>query len=205
MGQHELLVSQGATVVQEAPQLYVDLDVEADGIPGYGSLLSVGAITPWGETFYAELQPSSDRFIPANRQFCEDHNLQRERLMDEGQNPAEAMRNLADWVISLTAEYDKSRPVLTAFNASFDHPWIDLAMTEANIKKKPFGVAGFCIKSLAMVLSDTYDWRDTTKGRLPAELVPAGDFTHNALEDAVYQQKIHFALAARLNETQRRS
>jgi hypothetical protein len=64
--------------------------------------------------------------------------------------------------------------------------------------KNPYGVAGYCIKSLAIALSDTYDWRQTTKGNLPAELVPEGDFTHNALEDARYQQKIHFALAAKL-------
>lgn len=198
MSHHEQLVEVGKNVLQQAPQLYVDLDVEADGVPGYGSLLSIGAVSPWGETFYAELKPTSERYLPSNRAFAEDHNLERERLLSEGQNPREAICDLAAWTTGLVNQHNKSRAVLAAFNASFDFPWIDLAMKEASIEKNPFGVAGFCIKSLAMALSGAYDWRKTTKGSLPTELVPSGDFTHNALEDAIYQQQIHFALAGKL-------
>src|SRR5688572_32179767 len=97
MSRHEQLVARGHEVIKAAPGLYVDLDVEADGVPGYGSLLSVGAVSPWGDTYYAELKPNSERFIPSNRAFCEAHNLQRERLMDEGQEPATAMQELHDW------------------------------------------------------------------------------------------------------------
>lgn len=193
MANHELLVARGRDIIQAAPQLYFDADVEADGIPGYGSLLSVGAVSPWGETFYTELKPSSDRYLESNRVFCEAHNLNRERLMDEGQDPKKAMEELNDWVGDVTVTHDKKRAVFSAFNASFDFPWVDLAMKEAELSN-PFGVAGYCIKSLANQLSSNYDWRETTKGRLPAVVVPEGDFTHNALEDAVYQQKIHNAL-----------
>lgn len=197
MASHETLVSTGREVIREAPQLYIDLDVEADGVPGYGSLLSIGAISPWGDTFYRELRPSSDRFLPASRAFAEAHGLERERLLEEGTDPAVAARDLQAWTIGLTEKYDKRRAVLTAFNASFDFPWVDLAMKEAGVTN-PFGIAGFCIKSLAMALPHRYDWRQTAKGKLPAELVPPGDFTHNALEDAAYQQPIHFALAGKL-------
>lgn len=193
MTKHEQLVTRGGEIIKAAPQLYLDVDVEADGIPGYGSLLSVGAVSPWGETYYSELRPTSERYLESNRAFCEAHNLERERLLDEGQDPAKAMVELSDWVGDMTATYDKSRAVFSAFNASFDFPWVDLAMKEAE-QKNPFGIAGYCIKSLAHNLSSDYDWRQTTKGRLPADIVPEGDFTHNALEDAIYQQKIHNAL-----------
>ena len=194
MASHEQLRVQGREIIQRAPQLYFDVDVEADGIPGFGSLLSVGAVSPWGEEFYAELKPSSDRYLEGNRQFCEDHNLKRERLLDEGRDPSEVIEEFHGWVGDITTTYDKKRPVFTAFNASFDFPWVDLAMKEAGILKNPFGVTGYCIQSLANQLSGDYDWRKTSKDNWPAELVPEGDFTHNALEDAIYQQKMHQAL-----------
>ncbi len=199
MANHEQLAARGSEVIKAAPELYIDLDVEADGIPGYGSLLSVGAVSPWGETYYTELRPASERFIESNRAFCEAHNLERERLMDEGRDPSEAMRELRDWTGDVVQTHEKSRPVLTAFNASFDHPWVDLGMKEAQLQN-PFGVAGFCIKSMANVFSENYSWRETVKGRLPADIVPEGDFTHNALEDAIYQQKIHNALVGKLKQ-----
>lgn len=198
MTKHEQLVAHGQDILQQAPQLYIDLDVEADGVPGYGSLLSIGAVSPFGETFYTELQPSSEKFLPSNRSFAEAHNLERERLIQEGEEPHSALRNLVSWTTDLTELHGKDKAVLAAFNASFDFPWIDLATKEAGIQQNPFGVAGFCIKSLAMALPGEYNWRKTTKGNLPTELVPPGDFTHNALEDAVYQQQIHFALAGKL-------
>lgn len=201
MTYHEHLVEQGRNIVQGAPQLYIDLDVESDGKPGRGSLLSIGAVSPWGEEFYIELKPSSDQYVPVQRDFCEAHGLERERLIREGHDPHKALRQLAGWAIGLTAKYNKNKPVLTAFNASFDYPWIDLALLEAGIHQNPFGVAGFCIKSIALALNDTYDWKQTSKGSLPAELVPNGDFTHNALEDARYQQQIHFAIAGKLGDT----
>jgi len=198
MPQHEQLVESGQNVIRQAPQLFIDLDVEADGIPGYGSLLSIGAVSPWGETFYTELKPASEKYLPTNRVFAEAHGLERERLLAKGEDPVVAAQNLARWSVELAEAHGKDRPVLTAFNASFDFPWIDLAMKEAGHNDNPFGVAGFCIKSLAMALPGAYDWRKTAKGALPAELIPPGDFTHNALEDAIYQQQIHFALAGKL-------
>lgn len=198
MTKHEVLVAAGREIVQAAPQAFIDLDVEADGVPGYGSLLSVGAVSPWGHEFYAELKPTTEQFIASNRKFCEAHNLQRDRLMEEGQDRDEALHNLARWAIDLTEEQDKERPILTAFNASFDFPWVDLSLKEAGILKNPFGVTGFCIESLAMALPGAYDWAKRSKSTMPPELLPPGELSHNALEDARYQQKMHFALAAKL-------
>lgn len=195
---HELYVERGREIVQNAPQAYFDLDVEADGIPGYGSLRSVGSVSPWGETFYAEIKPHNDRYLLKNHLFCEAHGLERERLMVEGQELEIAMKGLDQWVRNVTAQHEKESAVLTAFNASFDFPWIDLGMKEAGIEESPFGIAGYCIKSVAMSLGKGYDWKETSKGKLPAYLVPPGDFTHNALEDSFYQQPIHFAIAGKL-------
>jgi hypothetical protein len=198
MTNHEQLVERGREIVQAAPQNFIDLDVEADGVAGWGSLLAIGAISPWGDEFRAELKPTSDKFVPHQRQFCEEHGLERARLLVEGQNPRKALRDLARWTIDITKREGKQNAVLTAFNASFDFPLINLAMLEADMPKNPYGIAGYCIKSLAMKLPGNYDWRKTNKGNLPAELVPEGDFTHDPLEDSRYQQKIHFALAATL-------
>ena len=191
------LYETGKKLVEDAPQLYIDLDVEADGKPGYGSLLSVGAVTPAGDTFYRELKPTSKVWVPHQRKFCEDHGLERERLLNEGMNPHQAMRELAEWEKEVREKADKTKSVLVAFNASFDYPWVDLQMIRAKTGN-PFGAAGYCIKSLAHVLSPNYDWSKTNKNNLPRDVVPEGDFTHNALEDAIYQQKMHYSLVGQL-------
>ena len=98
--QKEQLWAVGREKVLAASQLYIDVDVKADGIAGYGSMVSIGAQSPTGESFYSEIRPYSKKFLK--------------------------------------------------------------------------------------------------KSKLPPEILPDGDFTHHALEDAQYQQKIHFGLAALL-------
>ena len=44
--QHRELVERGRGIVQASGNLYIDLDVESDGIAGLGSLLSIGAVSP---------------------------------------------------------------------------------------------------------------------------------------------------------------
>lgn len=196
--QHETLVARGREIVQNAPQLYVDLDVESDGWPGYGSLLSVGAVSPWGEQFYRELRPGDGPYIPDNRAFCAEHGLAYERLMDEGIEPAIVMRELSEWDAALRERYGKvGKSVLAAFNASYDFPIVNLEYVKAGLEN-PFDITGYCIQSLAHALSPGYDWRQVSKKRLPAEVVPSGSFTHNALEDAIWQQELHFALVGAL-------
>ena len=189
----------GVQHIQRAPQAFIDIDVEADGIAGYGSLLSIGAISPWGDEFYAELQPTNETFIDGNKEFCENHGLARERLLEEGQRPAEALSAFTNWTHNIVARETKQAPVFTAYNASYDFPLIDAYYKQFGLEN-PYGHAAFCIKSLAMAIKGNleWDWKQTGKGRLPASLVPDGDFTHNALEDARYQQKIHFRLAGLL-------
>ena len=197
---HNELVVTGREIVQNAPQLFVDLDVESDGWPGYGSLLSIGAVSPWGETFYRELRPGDGPYIPDNREFCAKHGLTYERLMDEGIEPGVALRELTEWQSDIKDRYGKiGKSILTAFNASYDFPMVNLEYLKAGLEN-PFDITGYCIQSLAMALRSEYDWQRVSKKRLPNEVLPNGAFTHNALEDALWQQELHFAMAALLHE-----
>lgn len=204
-------LERGEGIVSAAPQLYVDIDVEADGKPGYGSLLSVGATASryimshatqgyslQQEKFCCELKPANNEFVPSQRKFCEKNNLTRERLLEEGLEPAEALGQLVEWEQKTRQKFDKDSSVAVCFNASFDFPWIDLEMIKAGIDN-PFGNAGYCIKSLAQILAPDYDWRKTSKGQLSTDVLPGGDFTHNALEDAIYQQGMHYAMIGKID------
>lgn len=196
---HEALVQTGKQILLDAPQLYIDVDVEADGIPGYGSLLSIGAVSPAGEEFYTELRPTNSKWRKSQRDFCENHGLGRQRLLNEGKPPSVALREFAGWVGDLRQASGKLA-VMTTFNHNFDYGFIDLYCYGTGTIN-PFETSPFDIKSRALGLQGDWDWSSTSKGRLPSVLLPDGDFTHNALEDAIYQQEIHFALVGLLKTT----
>lgn len=193
----ELLWAYGREKVLAAPQLYVDVDVEADGIAGYGSMLSIGAQSPTGESFYSEIKPYSNNYIPSNKAMIEKYGLIRERLMDEAPEVKNVMENYKQWLSNLSKKTGK-KAIFTAFNAGFDWAHVDLAFTLAGMENS-HGTSPFDLKSLALPLAD-WDWDKTKKRLLPPEILPDGDFTHHALEDAQYQQKIHFGLAALLGD-----
>jgi|GEM_PF-1020755 len=183
----------GREIVRQSPQLIVDLDVESDGIAGYGSLLSIGAVTPWGETFYRELKPTAKEWIEGNREFCENHGLNRERLLDEGIEPSKAIGELDEWTREAMRKYGKQAAVLAAYNASYDFPLIALEYQRAGLEN-PYGHAGYCTESLIMAFERQYDWDASGKKQFGPDVRPTGELSHNALEDAIYQQQFHFAL-----------
>ena len=195
--QKEQLWAVGREKVLAAPQLYIDVDVEADGIAGYGSMLSIGAQSPTGESFYSEIRPYSKKHLPGHRQFCEDHGLQHDRLMDEAPVVEVVMERYRHWLEAIVRKTGK-QALFTAFNAAFDWAHVDLAFAKSRLEN-PHGIAPFDIKSLALPIAG-WDWDHTKKSKLPTEILPDGDFTHHALEDAQYQQKIHFGLAALLGD-----
>ncbi len=195
---HHTLYIRGREVVLAAPQNYVDVDIEADGIAGFGSMLSIGAQSPTGESFYSEIKPYSADFLPGHRAFCEEHGLEHERLLDEAPEVHEVMDAYQEWLVELQRKTGK-QAVFTAFNAAFDWAHVDLAFVRSGIIENPHGIAPFDLKSLALPLAG-WDWKKTAKSKLPPEIIPNGDFTHHALEDAQYQQKIHFGAAALLGD-----
>src|SRR5690349_11919868 len=107
----EQLWAQGREIIQNAPQLYLSVDVEADGIAGHGSLLAIGAQSPFGESFYSELRPWSKKFEPAQKSFCDEHGLERERLLKEAPYYKKVMRNFRGWTEYLAEKYGK-KPVM---------------------------------------------------------------------------------------------
>ena len=192
----QALWNAGREIVVAAPQAFIDVDVEADGIAGYGSMLSIGAASPTGETYYSEIRPSTELFLPGNRKFCERHGLERDRLMDEAPDLNKVMGEFYEWTEDIKKECGK-RAVFTAFNGGFDWAHTDLYFAKAGFKN-PYGIAPFDIKSLAIALHEEWNWSKTNKNELPPEIVPEEEFTHHALEDALYQQKLHFGMAALL-------
>lgn len=192
------LIEQGRQIVLAAPQLYIDVDIETDGWAGYGSMLSLGAVAPDGEEFYSEVQPLFEEFVPSQRQFCEEHGLERERLLREAPHFSLVMIRFHRWVRRLPGFYGR-QPVLTAYNAGFDFGFVQQYFLKAKLAN-PFGSAPFDLKSLALALNPGWDWSRTSKSKLPPEILPPGDFTHHALEDAKYQQQLHFGMAGLLGE-----
>lgn len=188
----EQLFFYGEEAVKNAAQLYINIDVEADGVPGYGSLLSVGACSPYGDNFYTELKPSSEQFVPSQREFCEAHGLKRNRLKREGIDSSIALQSMIDWTNDLKDTHGKD-PVFTAFNAWFDYGFIALACAQDEAQN-PYGIAPFDLKSYVPGVTGSLDWKATAKSKLPQIIQPEGDFTHHALEDAQYQQELHYGL-----------
>ena len=177
--------------------LYISADVEADGpIPGRYSMLSFGlaiAATfdgstfrphdPVAATFYRELAPISDEFLPGA---LEVSGLDRERLVREGADPAAAMGEAAEWVREQAGDY---RPVLVGYPVVFDWMFVHWYFVRF-AGGSPFGF------SSALDMKTIYQQKARlTLGRagrtdLPSELLPDRPHTHNALDDAVEQAEI---------------
>jgi hypothetical protein len=119
---------------------YVSVDIEADGrIPGESSLLSLGAVAvdQPGETFYAELKPISERFLPEALAVS---GLDRDRLVAEGLDPAEAMARFCAWVGGLGGH-----PVFVSFS-SWDWVFVYYYLIRF-AGRSPFGHSSLDLKS----------------------------------------------------------
>lgn len=206
-------------LTNRASEMFVDFDVEGDGPAGFGSLCSIGAVAPTGEEFYVEIKPQTTRFSPEARAFCDKLGLTRNYLEEHGATVEEAALLFKKWVDSLKKQYNKPA-VATAFNAGYDWAHIDLAFAIGAIEypddfpkdpavtspqHNPFGVSPADTKSLGLALPRegkddiSWSWRLTAKRNLPPTVNPDMPFTHNALDDAKYQQLQHFAMVGLLN------
>ena len=107
------------------------------------------------------------------------------------------MPKFVDWLAEQKQKHQKPL-VFTAYNASYDWQFMEIYLLKVGIIKNPFGIAPFDLKSLALALSTNWDWKQTAKSNLPPIILPDGDFTHHALEDCKYQQKLHFGIAGLL-------
>jgi ribonuclease T len=168
-------------------EVYFSVDIEASGpVPGEYSMLSLGAclVEALDQTFYAELRPISDRFVPAALEVT---GFDLRDLSVNGQPPGDVMQNLFDWVV---AQSPAGTPVFVGFNASFDWSFVNWYFHKF-LGKNPFGVAPLDIKGYYMGLAGCL-WDETRSSKLPENLKPsrAGQTPHNALSDALYQGEL---------------
>jgi len=184
-------------VLHVGADVYISADVETDGpIPGRYSMLAFGlAVTatfdgttfaprdPTAATFYRELQPMGDKWLP---EAVDASGLNRAALARDGAEPSAAMEDAVAWVSSVACS---ARPVLVGYPVVFDWMfmhWYFMAFAG----NSPFGFSGALdIKTIyqqkARVTLDEAGRTD-----LPASLRSSRPHTHNALDDAIEQAEI---------------
>ncbi|MFE7274444.1 3'-5' exoribonuclease domain-containing protein [Streptomyces sp. NPDC057623] len=185
------------------PSLYISVDIEADGpIPGPYSMLSLGAAVagvqdadgftaadPQRHTFYRELRPISEEFVP---QALAVSGLDRERLGREGLDPALALAQFTRWVREVS---DTAQPVMCGYPASYDWTflyWYLVRFTGAS----PFGHSGCLDMKTLYATKAGLPLRAVAKGTMPRELLSRRRHTHHALDDAVEQAELFANLMA---------
>ncbi|MFI1564171.1 3'-5' exoribonuclease domain-containing protein [Streptomyces sp. NPDC020490] len=177
------------------PSLYIS--VEADGpIPGPYSMLSLGAAVagtqdadgftaadPERQTFYRELRPISDEFVPEALAVS---GLDRERLAAEGAEPAVALAEFSEWVREVAAG---AQPVMAGYPASYDWTflyWYLIRFTG----QSPFGHSGCLDMKTLYAAKAGLPLRAVAKGTMPRELLSRRRHTHHALDDAIEQAEL---------------
>lgn len=151
---------------------YFSVDVEADGpVAGLYSMVSFGAVVVEGElkrTFYAELKPISERWIPEALSVS---GFTREQTMGF-EDPRSVMARFESWVIQNT----KGRPIFIADNPGFDFAFINYYF-HSFVGKNPFGFSSRRIGDLycGAKLDAFAKWKHLRKT----------NHSHNALDDAM--------------------
>jgi len=162
---------------------YISVDVETAGPnPGEYALLSIGACVAFApsKTFYVELQPDKDAFLP---QALAISGLEMAELTRSGLLPKEAMQQFENWLSSITPRDEK--PVFVAFNAPFD--WMFVAdYFHRYLGHNPFGYKALDIKALYMGLKGIA-WAETGFEKVMQHYGINHPLTHNALQDAIDQ------------------
>jgi len=184
--------------VASRPDIYISADVEADGpIPGPYSMLSFGlavagsydgetfrAADPTRQTFYAELRPISGEYDP---QALAVSGLDRDRLIREGRDPADAMTAAAQWVRTVT---DGAFPVFVAFPLSFDWMWMYWYFERFAPGGSPFRHSRCLdLKTMYATKAGVVVSR-ASKSCLPRSLRSQRPHTHHALDDAIEQAEL---------------
>jgi DNA polymerase III alpha subunit (gram-positive type) len=150
---------------------YFSVDIEADGpAPGLYSMISFGAVLVepgLNKTFYAELKPISDRWIPESLAVS---GFTRDQTM-EFVKPLTAMTRFEAWISQNT----KGRPIFIADNPGFDFAFINYYF-HAFLGHNPFGFSSRRIGDLycGAKLDAFAKWKHMRETR----------HSHNALDDA---------------------
>ncbi|MFI8237688.1 3'-5' exoribonuclease domain-containing protein [Streptomyces sp. NPDC085866] len=179
------------------PSRCISVDIEADGpIPGPYSMLSLGAAVagtqdadgfraadPEQQTFYRELRPISDEFVPDALAVS---GLDRARLQTEGAEPGAALTEFSAWVREVSAG---AQPVMCGYPASYDWTflyWYLIRFTG----ESPFGHSGCLDMKTLYATKAGLPLRAVAKGTMPRHLLSLRRHTHHALDDAVEQAEL---------------
>ncbi|BCM70386.1 exonuclease [Streptomyces sp. FBKL.4005] len=179
------------------PSLYISVDIEADGpIPGPYSMLSLGATVagvqdgggftaadPEERTFYRELRPISEEFVPEALAVS---GLDRARLTAEGAEAAVALAEFTAWVREVSAG---AQPVMCGYPAAYDWTflyWYLIRFTGSS----PFGHSGCLDMKTLYATKAGLPLRAVAKGTMPRELLSRRRHTHHALDDAIEQAEL---------------
>ncbi|KUN89820.1 exonuclease [Streptomyces bungoensis] len=179
------------------PSRCISVDIEADGpIPGPYSMLSIGAAVagtqdadgftpadPEQLTFYRELRPISDAYLPEALAVS---GLDRDRLGVEGAEPAVALAEFSAWVREVSAG---AQPVMCGYPASYDWTflyWYLIRFTG----ESPFGHSGCLDMKTLYATKAGLPLRAVAKGSMPGHLLSRRRHTHHALDDAVEQAEL---------------
>ncbi|MEV0327916.1 exonuclease [Micromonospora echinospora] len=176
----------------EPPELYVAVDVEADGpIPGPYSMISLGMAVAGrpGLTFYTELKPISDEYVPEALAVS---GLDRDRLLREAPAPAVAMAAAARWVEGLRRI---GRPVFLAAPAVWDGMFVHWYFVRF-LGRSPFGATGSGVDLRSYYMGATgRPWSRSHKSTAKRELgLTHLPHTHHAGEDAAELAQVFDAL-----------
>jgi DNA polymerase III epsilon subunit-like protein len=169
--------------IKEDIKAYVSVDVETAGPnPSQYSLLSIGAcmVCDPKRTFYVELQPVNDNFLPAALHTC---GLSLDKLAEDGFTPAEAMARFEVWAKEQVPE--AQGPIFVAFNAPFDWMFVN-DYFHRYIGQNPFGHTAIDIKAFYMGMAGV-PWEKTSMRYLSKRYLDTRKLTHHALQDAVDQ------------------
>lgn len=122
---------------------YIMVDVEADGpIPGDYSMISIGAVLVndhLDTTFYAQIKPISERYVP-QALAVSGHTREQTLLFDD---PKATMTNFKSWIET----HCKDRPIFISDNNGFD--WMFVCWYFHHfIGSNPFGFSSQNLGSL---------------------------------------------------------
>jgi hypothetical protein len=179
------------------PSLYISVDIEADGpIPGPYSMLSLGAAVagrqdangftaadPEEHTFYRELRPISDEFVPEALAVS---GLDREQLIEKGSEPTIALAEFSAWVREVSTG---AQPVMCGYPASYDWTflyWYLIRFTG----ESPFGHSGCLDMKTLYATKAGLPLRAVAKRTMPRELLSRRRHTHHARDDAIEQAEL---------------
>jgi hypothetical protein len=176
--------------------MYFSVDIEADGpIPGPYSMVSFGvtvagvfdtefqASDPDSTTFYRELQPISEEFVPEALAVS---GLDRASLVRDGAAPATAMADLSAWVQETAGT---AKPVVVAYPACYDWMflyWYLIRFTGSSV----FGHSSCLDMKTLYAAAAGVKVGAAVKGRMPKHLLSRRRHTHNALDDAIEQAEL---------------